>query len=202
MNATHLAWLAGCLPLGAAAGWTARRLSGEGPAWLLPTAAGGQVMLGLWTVTTMPPPWWPASFLLGWGLLVLALVDVLDFRLPDALTLPLTAVGLLLSAGSGAWSHHLMGAMLGWGMLTGVAAAYRRWRGRDGMGQGDAKLLAAGGAWLGWEALPSVVLIACAIAFAGVAANRLAVARPRDTDAPVPFGPALCGGIWLMWLYG
>jgi leader peptidase (prepilin peptidase)/N-methyltransferase len=75
-------------------------------------------------------------------------------------------------------------------------------RGREGLGFGDAKLLAAGGAWLSWQSVPSVVLIAAVLALAVVLGIAL-VRRTRLSAATrVPFGPYLAAAIWLVWLYG
>lgn len=143
-----------------------------------------------------------ATLVLGWALLALAWIDHRHLVLPNVLTLPLIPAGLLV-----AWAvspeslpHHLLGAVLGYAGLTAVAALYRRARGRAGLGAGDAKLFAAAGAWLSWEALPSVLLIAGALglvlALAGSAGRRL------TADTAVPFGPALAGAFWFVWLLG
>ena len=202
MTPSEIAGLAACPVLGAAAAWVAARLAGQ-PLKPGITAAAGTALpaLGLWAVAILPPPWWPASLLLAWALVVLALVDMADLRLPDAVTLPLSAAGLLLSLPGGQWADHCAGAALGWGVLTALAAGYRRWRRRDGLGQGDAKLLAAAGAWLGWQALPGVVLTACAAAILVMAVIHIRSGR-FTPQMPLPFGPPLCAGFWLVWLYG
>ena len=88
---------------------------------------------------------------LGWCLLALAWIDYETFRLPDALTLPLLVAGL----GAAAWrdtglvTDHALAAMLAYCSIRAIAAFYRWYRGFDGLGQGDAKLLAAAGAWVG-----------------------------------------------------
>ncbi|HEY1962978.1 MAG TPA: prepilin peptidase [Rhizomicrobium sp.] len=144
-----------------------------------------------------------ATLLLGWTLLALSIVDLLAFRLPDVLTLPLTGLGLLLSL-SLPDSHplaHLIGAASGFFALYSVALLYRSVRRREGLGLGDAKLAAAAGAWLGWQALPFAVLIACAAGFilVGVAA----ILRGRKAfQEEIAFGVPLCLAIWLVWLYG
>lgn len=143
-----------------------------------------------------------ASCVLGWMLLALSVCDAVSFRLPDALTLPLLLFGL----GATWWlvpeaiADHALAAALGYLAFRAVAMLYRRLRGFDGLGQGDAKLLAASGAWLGLAILPDVLLggavagllFACAKALRG---QRLA-ARMR-----VPFGPCLATATWLLWLY-
>jgi len=149
--------------------------------------------------------------LLGWGLLTLAWIDAEHLLLPDILTLPLILLGLgaawilrwppLVDAAAGAAGGYLSFRLL--------ALAYRWLRGRDGLGAGDAKLLAAGGAWLGWQALGDVVLGA---ALAGIlwfiATRRPSTDLPGPGDTPVgepaelPFGPALAAAIWIVRLYG
>ena len=90
-----------------------------------------------------------------------------------------------------------LGAALGWLVFASVAAGYRALRGREGLGGGDAKLLAAAGAWLGWQALPQVMLLGAVAALVGAGVLRLA----RD-GARLAFGPWLALAIWLVWLYG
>lgn len=140
---------------------------------------------------------------LGWTLLALAWIDWQQFRLPDALTLPLAGLGLLATAVQmpDQLGSSVVGVIAGYGALRLVDWGYRRLRGRDGLGQGDAKLLAAGGAWLGWEALPSVVLLAAVLglALALILSRRGAGLR---RDMMLPFGPPLALAIWAAWLAG
>lgn len=152
---------------------------------------------------------WPlwAVAMAGWALLTLAAIDLRHFLLPDLLTLPLAAGGLFLAVlGAPAWpvgaTDSAVGLVAGFGVIWGVGWAYRRLRGREGIGLGDAKLLAAGGAWTGWQGLASVVLIA---ALAGLALALAESARKRRGLKPlarVPFGVCLALGIWLVVLYG
>ena len=139
-----------------------------------------------------------AGCALGWTLLALAWIDAEHLSLPDVLTLPLVVAGLLATwlLDPAMLADHALGAAAGWLALWAVAAGYRRARGREGLGQGDAKLLAAGGAWLGWEALPWVVLLA---ALGGLA---WALTRRGHLSATtvLPFGPCLAAAIWLLWL--
>jgi len=95
----------------------------------------------------------------------------------------------------------LLGAVLGFLVLAGVRMAYRRLRGREGLGFGDVKLLAAAGAWVGWDGLPSVMAIA---ALSGLAVAALQGLRSGKLSASskLAFGPYLCLGLWLVWLYG
>ena len=144
-----------------------------------------------------------ASLALGWTLLTLAAIDLRHYLLPDVLTLPLIPVGLGV-----AWLieparvvDHVIGAVAGLGGFALVAGLYHRVRHREGMGLGDAKLLAGGGAWLGWQALPSVIVIAAASALALALAATLAGAKLTATTR-IAFGPYLALGIWLVWLHG
>ena len=124
-------------------------------------------------------------------LLTLALLDLRHFWLPDRLTLPLAALGLLA-----AWSSppqifdRLAGLVIGWASLTLIAWMYRRVRHRDGLGAGDAKLLAAIGAWTGWAMLPFVLLGASAIGLA-VAAAMMVAGRKIVATTQLPFGTLL-----------
>ena len=140
---------------------------------------------------------------LGWALLWLAVVDTRHFLLPDRITLPLLVAGLfsgLILHPAHFWDH-AAGAAAGFMLFRLVEGAFRMARGHDGLGRGDAKLLAAGGAWVAWYGLPSVILIA---SLAGIV-QALFTGRFRSRQAykaPLPFGPALGLGIWLVWLFG
>ncbi|MFC3228231.1 prepilin peptidase [Marinibaculum pumilum] len=150
-----------------------------------------------------PPERLAASCVLGWGLLALAWIDWRTMRLPNWLTLPLLGAGLAATwlLAPAALAAHLAGALAGYAALALVSHLYRAFRGREGLGLGDAKLLAAGGAWLGWQALPSTVLAAVAMTLVLVLAMRVA-GRRLAADIALPFGPALALAIWLAWLYG
>ena len=133
--------------------------------------------------------------LVGWILLAAALVDRRMLMLPDLLTLPLAAGGLLAASAGLAPAPPLAalaGALLGFGGTALLGEAYHRLRGREGLGLGDAKLLAAAGAWLGPTALPLVLLIGAGSALLAALATG-AHRRPAD---PIPFGPWLALGFW------
>lgn len=136
--------------------------------------------------------------LLGWVLLALAWIDAGHFRLPDVLTLPLIVTGLILTWLLEPWAlaGHAIGAMAGYLLFRLLATAYRHWRGHDGLGIGDAKLLAAGGAWVGLDALPMVVSVAALAGIGWVALRR------GNCHHAIPFGPFLALGIWLLRLHG
>ncbi|MGH7114774.1 MAG: prepilin peptidase [Stellaceae bacterium] len=139
--------------------------------------------------------------LLGWWLLALAWIDVRHWLLPDALTLPLILVGLAaaIAFDPRALLDRALGAVAGYLALRGIAMLYRVVRGRDGLGEGDAKLLAAAGAWVGASGLPQVVLIAALAGLFAAACLRLAGLRLGLRSA-VPFGPFLALATWLVWL--
>lgn len=131
--------------------------------------------------------------------------DLQTFEIPDI------ASGLLLLMGLGvAWSGngqmilHVAGAMIWAGAFAGVALAYRRVRGFDGLGLGDAKLMAGAGAWLGIMAPISVVLGASlsGIGFLVVQRGLGRVSAGNLTQSPIAFGPYLCFFIWVVWLFG
>lgn len=141
--------------------------------------------------------------LLGWWLLTLAWIDLRHWVLPDLLTLPLLILGLVAAA---AWdpnglADRAAAVALGYIALRGIAWAYRRLRRREGLGEGDAKLFGAAGAWLGTAALPQVVLLAALAALAAAAGAGLAGIRLR-THSALPFGPFLAVAIWIIWLFG
>lgn len=138
---------------------------------------------------------------LGWALLALAAIDLREMTLPDMLTLPLIAAGLLIAALAFPRPFdHLIGAALGGAVFAVLGWGWERATGREALGLGDAKLFAAAGAWLGWQGLPSVLLIA-ALAGLAMALVRTLLGR-GGLRAPLPFGPALATGFWLTWVLG
>lgn len=159
--------------------------------------------IGLWAALHHGGPIALVSAGLGWGLLLIALIDAEHFWLPDVLTLPLGAAGLTAAAlfAPEALPDRAIGAAAGFAALWLLAAAYRRLRGREGLGGGDPRLFGAIGAWVGWAGLPSVLLWACAAGFSVVAA-RLAARKPVSGGDQLPFGVFLAIGAWLTWLYG
>ena len=148
-----------------------------------------------------PPNAIAAGALLAFGLAWAAMVDIDRFILPDVLTLGLVLAGLAraLSDGVPAALPNVIGAAAGYLALAFLAAGYQRVRGRSGLGMGDAKLLAAAGAWLGWVALPFVLLVA-SVSCLVLVAGRAAVRRQPLPSGPIPLGPFLAGAIWILWL--
>ena len=154
---------------------------------------------------------WPtlAALVLTWFLVALAAIDIDRQLLPDTLTLPLMWLGLLLSLFASAHGGGpipvdpraaLIGAAAGYLSLWSVYHLFRALTRKEGMGYGDFKLLAALGAWLGWQMLLPTVIIAAAVgALVGIV---LIVARGRSSSVPIPFGPFLAAGGWLMLMVG
>jgi leader peptidase (prepilin peptidase)/N-methyltransferase len=141
--------------------------------------------------------------LLGWWLLALGWIDLRCWLLPDALTLPLIIAGLAAAFlfNPDQLTDRALGTALGYFSLMAIAALYRRLRGREGLGGGDAKLLAASGAWLGAAALPQVILLAALSALAAAGFLRLAGIR-LGIHSALPFGPFLALATWILWLFG
>ena len=163
----------------------------------------GAAALGVWAALAAPGWVGLAGAVLAWQLLLIAVIDAEHFWLPDVLTLPLVATGL-----GAAWllEPHLLGeraigAVAGFISLWLVAWVYRRVRGREGLGGGDPRLFAGVGAWVGWIALPTVLVWACLAGFAVIAAM-LAGGRKAGLSARLPFGTFLAIGAWLAWLFG
>ena len=141
--------------------------------------------------------------LLIFVLVYLAYIDLRTFRLPDLITLPLIFIGLCFNSFSNLQfvgpQESILGALLGYLLLWLLNRLYRCIKKQDGIGMGDAKLLAALGAWLGWSALPGILLIASASGIMGGALwLRL---NKKNHGSPFPFGPFLifAGIIELLW---
>jgi len=151
-----------------------------------------------------------ASPLLTWGgvlfgaaLGLLALIDIRSYRLPDVITLPLMLAGLAIAFVVDVDSvlPHAIGAAAGFISFAIVRVAYRYWRGHEGLGLGDAKLMAAVGAWIGWDRLPTVVLLASLSALLAVTVVA-ALEQRLDLQRRLPFGAYLALGAWLVWIFG
>ncbi len=136
----------------------------------------------------------PAALLFAWAMIALAFIDLDTFYLPDDITLPLIWAGLLVNMG-GVFvdlQSAVIGAVAGYLALWGVFWAYKLATGKEGMGYGDFKLLAAIGAWLGWKILAVVILLS---SFAGaVVGVSLIVFARHGRNVPIPFGPYLVLG--------
>lgn len=169
-----------------------------------PSMELGCAAIGAWAALSQPTPVAAAlTALLGWQLLLIAIIDGEHFWLPDRLTLPLLATGLTATAllDVPTLQDSLIGAAIGFAALWSLAWAYRRLRAREGLGGGDPFLLAAVGAWTGWLGLPTVLIWASAAGLSLVAAQRLTGRRVSGGDR-LPFGVFLAIGAWMTWLLG
>jgi leader peptidase (prepilin peptidase)/N-methyltransferase len=137
----------------------------------------------------------------GWSLLALTVIDLDTQLLPDDITLPLLWLGLLLNLGGTfvPLASAVIGAAAGYLALWSIYWAFKFATGKEGMGYGDFKLLAAIGAWLGWQKLPMVILFSSVVG-AVVGIGLMAFAR-HAREKPIPFGPylAAAGLIALLW---
>ncbi len=183
------------------------RHCGAALGWFYPGIELLAVAVVLWAAVALPRDLiWPGC-LLGWWLIALGWIDAREMVLPDVLTLPLVVAGLAVTwlIAPDRLAHHVAGALAGFAVIALVGFAYRRVRGRDGIGMGDAKLAAAAGAWVAWTGLPGVILIA---ALSGIAVTLLAalvagrVGGDRALTAKLPFGPHIALGTWIVWLHG
>jgi leader peptidase (prepilin peptidase)/N-methyltransferase len=141
--------------------------------------------------------------LLGCQLVLIAMLDAEHFWLPHRLTLPLGLMGLAQAAAfqPDQLIDRLAGAVIGFAALAAIAWAYRRTRGREGMGGGDFRLMGAAGAWVGWVGLPGVLVLGSltGLMVVGVRALR---GKAISASEEAPFGVYLAIGLWLTWLYG
>ncbi len=139
----------------------------------------------------------------SWVLLAAAVIDLRTTLLPDNLTLPLLWLGLLAAvAGLSPVTPTaaIIGAAAGYLILWTLYHVFRLVTGKEGMGYGDFKLLAALGAWVGWQGLPLVIILSSAVG-AIVGLGMIAL-QGRDRAAPIPFGPFLAAGGWIALLWG
>ncbi len=142
-----------------------------------------------------------AVLVFTWSLIALTMIDYDTQLLPDDITLPLLWLGLLVAipVGGLALDDAVIGAMAGYLTLWSVYWLFRLATGKEGMGYGDFKLLAALGAWLGWQQLPLVIILSSGVgALMGIAMMLLA---GHERAKPIPFGPflATAGFIALLW---
>ena len=142
-----------------------------------------------------------AALIMIWALIALTFIDFDTQLLPDAITLPLLWLGLLLNINATFTSltNAVVGAAAGYLVLWSVYWLFKLLTGKEGMGYGDFKLLAAIGAWLGWTLLPLTILLSSLVgAIVGII---LIVIAKRGRNIPIPFGPYLAGGglIALFW---
>jgi leader peptidase (prepilin peptidase)/N-methyltransferase len=137
------------------------------------------------------------SLIFTYSLIALAVIDIHEQILPDQITLPLVWLGLIASL-FGHWTNPtsaIIGASLGYLSLWSVMHLFKWITGKEGMGYGDFKLNAAIGAWLGWQMIPSVILVS---SFLGAIIGLCAIIiLGHDRRSPFAFGPYLCLAGWL-----
>ena len=171
------------------------------PQYPLVELAGGALTLA---VVALFGPSWQGLFVLGacLALLAMAVIDLRTQLLPDILTLPLLWAGLLyqLLFQPLMLSSAVIGAMAGYLVLWSFYWAFKLITGKEGMGYGDFKLLAALGSWMGWQYLPLLLILSAGIG--AVIGILVQLAIPRLRGAPMPFGPYLALAGWVALLAG
>jgi len=142
------------------------------------------------------------TLVLAWSFLAMSAIDIEHHLLPDNIVLPLLWLGLAVNSFGLYTDIHsaLYGALAGYLSLWGVFQLFRLLTGKEGMGYGDFKLFACIGAWLGWQSLPLVILLAAVCgSIAGIA---LIAVSGQDRSQPIPFGPFLCAAGFVAMLWG
>ncbi len=142
------------------------------------------------------------ALLLSYALITLTVIDFDHQLLPDNITLPFVWLGLLLSVFAifTDMQSSILGAVAGYLILWSVYQVFKWTTGKEGMGYGDFKLLALLGAWLGWQALPAIILLSSLVG--AVVGISLIVFTRRDRRIPIPFGPYLAAAGWIYLLWG
>jgi leader peptidase (prepilin peptidase)/N-methyltransferase len=137
-----------------------------------------------------------------WLLVAMTFIDIDEMLLPDILTLSMLWIGLLLAAHVPDMSlfDSVVGAATGYLSLFTVYWAFKLATGKEGMGYGDFKLLAAIGVWVGWQHLPIVILLSSMVG--AVVGITLMIIKRKDTNLAIPFGPYLAAAGFLTMLYG
>jgi len=143
-----------------------------------------------------------AALLLTWSLISLTMIDFHTQLLPDNITLPLIWLGLIVNT-SGLFTDlqsSVIGAISGYLILWLVFHAFKLITGKEGMGYGDFKLLAALGAWMGWQFLPQIIILSSLVgAIIGIS---MMIFLKHDRNKPIPFGPYLAIAGWIAMVWG
>ena len=142
------------------------------------------------------------ALLLSWALITLAVIDMDTQLLPDDITLPLLWLGLLfnLTTGFVPLADAVIGAVAGYLLLWSLYWGFKLLTGKEGMGYGDFKLLAALGAWLGWQSLPMILLLSSLVG--AVVGIGLILLTRRGREVPIPYGPYLAAAGWISLVWG
>jgi len=180
------------------------RACGAGISWRYPLVELVTALLSVLVILEFgPTAQGLAALVLTWALVALTGIDFDHQLLPDQITLPLLWLGLLLNLWFGLFvplEDAVMGAIVGYGILWSVFHLFKLLTGKEGMGFGDFKLLGALGAWLGWAALPAIILIASLV---GSVVGILLMALTRHgREVPIAFGPYLAAAGFIVLLYG
>jgi leader peptidase (prepilin peptidase)/N-methyltransferase len=140
--------------------------------------------------------------ILTWGLICLTLIDIDHMLLPDQITLPLLWLGLLVNLNGAIvpLSDSVIGAVAGYMSLFSIFWLFKLVTGKEGMGHGDFKLLAVFGAWIGWQLLPLLILMASAVG--AVIGISMMVFKNHQRGQVIPFGPYLAVAGWITLLWG
>jgi leader peptidase (prepilin peptidase)/N-methyltransferase len=150
-----------------------------------------------------------AAVLMTWALIAISVIDIDHQIIPDSISLPLIWAGLFLSLFHDTAAAEILfidpgtaiaGGLAGYLSLWSIYHLFRLVTGKEGMGYGDFKLLAALGAWLGWQMLPLIILLSAAVG-AVVGISLIALKR-HERAVPIPFGPYLAAAGWIAMLYG
>lgn len=143
-----------------------------------------------------------AALVFTWSLIALTMIDFDTYLLPDDITLPLLWLGLIINSFTifTDLPSALWGAVAGYLSLWSVYKLFKLLTGKEGMGYGDFKLLAALGAWMGWQMLPQIILLSSLVG--AVIGISLIVIRGRDKNIPIPFGPYLAIAGWIAFVWG
>ena len=173
-----------------------------------PLVEGLAALLSLIVAWAFGPTWQMVFALpITWTLLALAVIDIDHKLLPDSMTLPLLWAGLLASAirvdGEVIFTDvtsSVIGAATGYLSLWSVYQVFKLVTGKEGMGYGDFKLLAALGAWLGWQLLPLVILLSATVG--AIIGTTLILLGGASRETPIPFGPYLASAGWITLLWG
>jgi leader peptidase (prepilin peptidase)/N-methyltransferase len=174
--------------------------------WAAVIVLPGALAVLVFSIAVFPLTLAIVSCLLGWSMLAIAVIDARRFIIPDVLSLPAIPAGLLASgrllepsAGELVRIDHVIGMLAGGVGLWLVRAVYFRVRQREGLGLGDVKLAAVAGAWIGWQSLSDVILLAAALALSFAIVLGLMRGKELSAAARIPFGCFLAPSIWLVW---
>ena len=159
--------------------------------------------LSLFVVSVYGPGWEAlAALFFTWALIALAAIDFDTQLLPDEITYPLLWLGILCNSMNmfTSLTHAVWGCVIGYMSLWTVYQVHNKLTGKEGMGRGDFKLLAGLGAWMGWSALPMIILLSSVTGL--LVAGFMMLFLSHDRQVPIAFGPYLAIAGWLSFFFG